>query len=169
MYFSMMPKMLLNLDGDLRSYKLVTDITTRVSGSSEIRKNVFLYDTYDIQDNDTPEIIASKVYNDPQLHWVILLCNDIIDPVYDWLLPYDMLLEHTIQTYGGVENIYKTHHYENENGDWVSADYPNAARITNMEYEERENEKKRTIRILQPTYVTAFVNEVETKLSQQIL
>lgn len=169
MYFSMMPRLLMSIDGNVNSYKLVTDITSRVSGSSEIRNNVFLYDTYDIQDNDSPEIIAAKVYNDPQLHWVILLCNDIIDPVYDWLLPYDILLEHVIQTYGGKENIYLTHHYENENGDWVSPDYPNAARITNMEYEERENEKKRSIKILQPTYVTAFVNEVETKLSQQIL
>lgn len=168
MYFEMMPKLLLNLDGAQNAYKLVTDITSRVAGSSEIRKNTFLYDTYDVQDHDTPEIVASKIYNDPQLHWVILLCNDIIDPVYDWVLSYDVLLQHVIATYG-EENIYNTHHYENENGDWVSYNYPNAARITNMEFEEQENEKKRRIKVLQPRYVNAFVNEVETKLKQQVL
>ena len=168
MYFSMMPRMLLSLDGDQNSFKLVTDITTRISSSSEIRSNVFLYDTYDVQENETPEIIADKIYRDPQLHWIILLCNDIIDPVYDWLLPYDILLQHVIETYGGIDKIYETHHFENENGDWVSPTYPHAARITNMEYEERENEKKRSIRILQPMYVPAFINEVETKMSEQI-
>ena len=38
-----------------------------------------------------------------------------------------------------------------------------------MEYEEQEKEKKRTIRVLQPKYITAFINEVETKMSQQIV
>lgn len=168
MYFKMMPKMLINLYGDSNSYKLVTDITARVSGSSEIRKNMFLYDTYDVRDGETPEILADKLYGDPQLHWVILLCNDIIDPVYDWVISYEILMQHVIATYG-EENIYHTHHYEDANGNWVSDDYPNALRVSNVEYAEQENEKKREIKILQPRYINAFVDEVETKMKQQVL
>lgn len=167
MYFSMMPKLLLNMTGENTAYKLVTDITTRVAGSSEIRKNLFLYEYHDLRDGETPEIIADKVYGDPALHWVVLLCNDIIDPVYDWVLPYHILLQHVISTYG-EDNINSIHHMEDENGNWVSEDHPNAAAITNMQHEEQMNEKKRSIKILQPRYVNAFVSEVETKMKQQV-
>ena len=167
MYFEMMPKLLLNLEGKGTTYKMVTDITTRISSSQEIRNNVFLYDYYDVMDGDTPEIIAHKIYKDATLHWVILLCNDIIDPVYDWVMPYEELKRHVIAQYG-EENIYKTHHYEDEDGNWVSFDHSNAARITNIQHAEQENEKKREIRVLQPRYVAAFVSEVEEKLKQQV-
>jgi hypothetical protein len=164
----MMPKILINLYDERNMYKLVTDITTRVASSAEIRENLFLYDYYDIRDGETPEIIADKMYNDSHLHWVILLCNDIIDPVYDWVLPYNILLQHVIDTYG-EDNINKTHHYENENGDWVNSDYPNCYHVTNIEYAEQENEKKRQIKLLQPRYIAAFVDEVESKMKQQVL
>lgn len=166
MYFEMMPKLLISFSGETK-FQLVTDITSRVSSSDEIRKNLFLYDYYTVKDGETPEIIADKVYNDSMLHWVILLCNDIIDPVYDWVLPQDVLLAHVIATYG-EENTFTTHHFEDENGNWVSYDYPNAARITNMQFEEQENEKKRQIKLLQPIYVNAFIDEVETNFKQQV-
>lgn len=168
MYFEMMPKMLINLYNTAGAYKLVTDITTRVSGSSEIRKNVFLYDYYDIRDNETPEIIADKIYNDPQLHWVILLCNDIIDPVYDWVLSQEQLLAHVSATYG-EDNINAIHHYEDELGNWVNANSPNGYAVSNMANAQKENESKRRIKVLQPRYVKQFVSEVETKLKQQVL
>lgn len=167
MYFSMMPQMLINLYGTPYTYKQVTDITTRVVGSKEIKNNVFLYDYYDIQDGETPEIIADKLYDNPMLHWVILLCNDIIDPVYDWILPQDGLLRHTIATYG-IDNISDTHHLEDENGNWVNDDYVGYTRISNFQYEDMENEKKRTIKVLQPIYVNSFVSEIEAKLRNTI-
>lgn len=163
-----MPKMLINLYGKPTTYKLVTDITSRVSSSSEIRNNVFLYDEYTIGDGETPEIIADKLYNDSKLHWIILLCNDIIDPVYDWVLPHEELMQHVIDTYG-EDHIFSTHHYELDSGDWCNEDYPFANRITNMQHEENENEKRRHIKILQSRYVNAFIDEVETKLKQQVL
>lgn len=168
MYFNMMPQILINLYGDTKSFKQVTDITSRAYSSKEIRENMFLYDYYDVQEGETPEIIADKLYNEPTLHWVILICNDIIDPVYDWVMTQDALLRHVIDTYG-EENINNTHHYEDENGNWVGYDHPNAARLTNYEYEEQVNEEKRTIKILQPIYINSFVNDAQIKLSQQVL
>lgn len=167
MYFNMMPKLLLNLYEDATSYKLVTDITSRAYTSKEIRENMFLYDFYDIQDGETPEIIADKLYNEAAFHWVILLCNDIIDPVYDWVMTQDSLYRHVVETYG-EDHINDTHHYEDGNGNWVGYDYPNAARITNMEYEESVNESKRRIKVLQPVYVNSFINDAQLKLRQQI-
>ena len=37
---------------------------------------------------DTPEIIASKYYGDPEKHWIVLLANDIINPFFDFPLNY---------------------------------------------------------------------------------
>ena len=33
---------------------------------------------------ESPEMIADKLYDDPQLHWVILLVNDITDRYHQW-------------------------------------------------------------------------------------
>lgn len=163
----MMNLMAMNLYGDANKFKLVTDITSRVSSSKEIRENVFLYDVYDVYDGETPEIIADKVYGDPQFHWVILLCNDIIDPVYDWVLPYDVFLEHVTETYGD-DALYHVHHYEDEYGNWVDSTAPNCRAVQNIQYEEKINESKRQIRLIQSKYLNAFVDEVETKLKTQV-
>jgi hypothetical protein len=167
MYFEMMPKMMMNLYGDRTSYKMVTDITTRIIGSMEIRENVFLYEYVDILDTDTPEMVSYKAYGDPNYHWVVMLCNDVIDPVYDWIMSYDAILAHCIAMYG-EEGIYHTHHYENEFGDWVDSTYPNPRFVTNIQYMEEENEKKRSIKLLQARYLPAFVEEVKMKLKEQV-
>ena len=167
MYFEMMPKMLLNFSDNLLDYKLVTDITTRIIGSMEIRDNVYLYEYVDILDTDTPEIVSFKIYGDAQYHWVVMLCNDVIDPVYDWVMSYTALVAHARAMYGD-EGIYYTHHYENEFGHEVDSTYPNPRYVTNMQYMEEANEKKRRIRILQPRYLSAFVEEAKMKLKEQV-
>ena len=68
--------------------KIVTDILSRVKVLSSIKDESYVYYLYDIQDGDTPEIIASKYYDNPNRHWIILLANDITDPIYDWPLTY---------------------------------------------------------------------------------
>lgn len=166
MYFDMMNKLALTFDSG-NTYKLVTDITTRIASSAEIRKNIYLYDTYDVLDGETPEIVADKFYNDSFLHWIILITNDIIDPYEDWVKSSDSLMEYVIQKYGD-SNIYHIHHYENTNGDWVMSNAPMAISISNYEYEHRLNEQKRNIKILQPVYISSFINEVENKLKQQV-
>ena len=32
-----------------------------------------LYDTYDVKNGETPESIAFKLYDDAELHWVVML------------------------------------------------------------------------------------------------
>lgn len=46
----------------------------------------------------------------------------------------------------GLEDY--VHHYEDENGNWVPWDYPLATPISNLTYEDHENEKKRTIKLI---------------------
>lgn len=67
-------------------YQIVRNILFRTAMVKEVLSNSSSYIKYIIRDGDTPEILASKVYGDPEAHWLILYANDIIDPQYDWPL-----------------------------------------------------------------------------------
>jgi hypothetical protein len=112
MYFQKFPLLNYTLDNN-KSIQTVTDILKRIVLSPEIRKNDSFYDQYDVKDGETPEIVANYFYNDPQLHWLVLMANDIIDPRFEWPLSYYNLIEYCKGKYG-QDQIYHTHHYVNE-------------------------------------------------------
>lgn len=82
-YFSKFPKLLYTRDNRTT---LVTNLLARVNTIRGTIDNNSLFYEYDIQEGDTPEMIASKYYGDPELHWVVLLFNDRFDAFYDWSL-----------------------------------------------------------------------------------
>jgi hypothetical protein len=89
-YFNYFPKVSYNLKSATTS-DFVTNIVTRFTLQENLKNNTAAYYTYEIRDGDTPEIIASKIYDSPERHWIVLLMNNIIDPQYDWPLKYDEL------------------------------------------------------------------------------
>ena len=94
-------------------YRLATDIFCRVKMLDSIKNQTLVYYYYDIQEGDTPEIIAGKYYDNPNRHWIVLLANDIIDPIYDWPLTYQNFINYVKGKYGSIENAQTTvHHYE---------------------------------------------------------
>jgi hypothetical protein len=84
-YFNEFPKLIYTRDNVTN---LLTNLLTRVAKVKDEIDTSSLYYEYYIKDGDTPEIIASKYYGDAELHWVILIFNDIIDPYYDWPMEY---------------------------------------------------------------------------------
>jgi hypothetical protein len=93
--------------------KIVTDILSRVNMLSSIKNQTLVYYLYDVQDGETPEIIASKYYDSPNKHWIILLANDIIDPYYDWVLSSTNFESYINSKYGSFTNATtQIHHYE---------------------------------------------------------
>ena len=89
-YFSKFPKVYHSFDG-FNSSQYITNLLTRFTFEKEFKTNTAAFYEYDIREGDTPEIIASKVYNSPERHWIVLLFYDIINPQYDWPLQYDQL------------------------------------------------------------------------------
>ena len=63
-HFANMNQLYINLypEGDATTYKLVTDITARVTASKEVMANQFLFDDYTIIDGETPELLSDKIY-----------------------------------------------------------------------------------------------------------
>lgn len=136
---------------------VATDFLRRVKVDDINILNTLSYDEYDIQDGDTPEIVADKIYNSPDYHWVILIANEIIDPRFDWPLSTDALRSYITDKYG-QGNEYAVHHYENTSGDTVHVSYSGLkTSINNTEYEELINESKRRIRLIKPQFVSMFI------------
>ena len=140
------------------------------------------FDTYDVKEGETPEIIADKLYNDPQLHWIVLMLNNIVDRYHEWPMSGNQFLDYVNEKYldsEGDPNPSGVHHYEIEqsSGDTTvkinigtdNTDYSSATPITNYEYEEEEQNKKRQIRLLDPKFVNDFVDEFKELMQESII
>ena len=113
-YLEYFPRIFYDIDKAPSSrYQLVTNILFRMGMTRESLLNASGYFEYTIREGDSPEILADKVYGDPEAHWIILYANDIKDPQYDWPLDNKSFVRHIKDKYGTVEAA-KTgvHHYE---------------------------------------------------------
>ena len=162
MYFTKFNKLQYSLDNG-KSYQIVTDILTRVAFRENIVSNDALYDLYDVQDGQTPEILAAQYYGNSNYHWIILLTNEVIDPIVDWVMTQAQLTEYCTTKY---TNIYATHHYENADGIVVNSTSPFAASISNYDYENTENEKKRRIKLIKKELIAEVVSEFSKLIKQ---
>jgi hypothetical protein len=101
-YFSKFPRVLYSIYKEGNDAKVVPDLLSRVKFLDNIISNQNLFFKYEIKGGETPEQIASRVYNDPQKHWIILLVNELIDPQFDWALgPYEFE-KHIKQKYASL-------------------------------------------------------------------
>jgi hypothetical protein len=138
MFFEKFPLLPYTLDNE-KTFQLVPDILRRIKLSDEVTQNVAFFDEYDVKDGETPEIVANFWYGDPNLHWVVLMSNDIIDPRFDWPLSYYNLVEYCKGKYG-ENNINNLHHYVNAQeyivsgyrGLYENSNYNTAAAITSQ-------------------------------------
>ena len=157
-------------------YKAVTDLLRRVAIRSKVRSNVLVFDTYDVKQGETPEMLADKLYNDPELHWVILLINDITDRYHQWPMNNNQFLTYLNDKYSYVD---ATHHYEisQVSGDTTikinigtdNTEHSGASIVTNREYEEERQDELRKIRLLNPIYIEPFVAEYQKIMKESIL
>ena len=159
-----------------------TNLLRRVAIRSKVKTNASLFDTYDVKSGETPEIIADKFYDDPQLHWVIMLVNNVTDRYHDWPMNEQQFSTFVNEKYSNPDGI---HHYEitQESGDTkqkievydpdlISSDtdaYTSATAITNREYEESEQDRKRKIRLLDPEVVDTFVDEFKLLMKESFI
>ena len=174
MYFASFPKIYYDSKGQ-GNPKVVTNLLRRVAIRTKVKSNAMLYDTYDVKNGDTPESIADKLYGDSNLHWVILMVNNITDRFHQWPLMEQQFNTFVNEKYSNPDGI---HHYEitqssgKQTGDGpddythkieVNSDTAGAQSVSNIEYEQRLQDKKRQINLLLPAYLGAFEDEF-TKL-----
>ena len=177
MYFKSFPIIPYDSVGDLQ-FKDVTNLLRRVGLRAKLKSNTSLYDTYDVKEGETPEMVAFKLYGDSELHWIILIVNNITDRYHQWPMNFSQFNEYLNDKYSNPDGI---HHYETtqSSGDTkvkiqiendVDEDaYTGLTPVTNREYEESEQDAKRTIRLLDPSFVDQFVDEYKKLISETII
>ena len=169
-YFDMFPKVFYDNKGN-GNYSVMTNLLRRVKLVDDAKLNIVDFDYYDVKDGETPEMIAHKYYGDVNLHWTILTVNNVVDYYEDWPMSVQRFEEFVKEKY---ENPQAIHHYEitQTSGDTTvtidvgmnTTEYPSATAISNYQYEDSLQEKKRQIRLIQPRYIKEFVKEFESKL-----
>ena len=175
MYFESFPVIPYDSVGN-GNFKVVTNLLKRVAVRSKVKTNTSYFDTYDVKGGETPEMIADKLYDDPELHWVILLLNDITDRYHQWPKNTNQFLAYINDKYSNVD---ATHHYEisQVSGDTTikidigtdNTGHSGASVVTNFEYEEALEDKKRSIRLLDPSYIGPFLAEFESLMEESVL
>ena len=180
MYFDSFP--IIQYGSTDGTIKTATNLLRRVAIRSKVKTNASLFDTYDVKSGETPEIIADKFYDDPQLHWVIMLVNNVTDRYHDWPMNEQQFSTFVNEKYSNPDGI---HHYEITQAsgdtkqkievydpDLISSDtdaYTSATAITNREYEESEQDRKRKIRLLDPEVVDTFVDEFKLLMRESFI
>jgi hypothetical protein len=169
-YFSYFPQIYYDAVGD-GNFKIVTNILRRVKVKQGLKEVGAFFDEYDVDSEMTPEIVSEQVYGNQKYYWIILLFNEIKDRYYDWPLTASQFETYVNDKYDDINGI---HHYEitQESGSTTSIDdshkiqvnstVSGATAVTNYEYEERLQNKKRRIRLLKPEFLELFVEEFKT-------
>ena len=162
----------------IKNYKLLPDILRRVKLRALIKSGGMLFEKYDVKEGEKPEDVAFKWFGDAELHWVILMTNNVTDRYYDWPLNQVQFAEFLDDKYSNPDAI---HHYEvtKDSGratsqgpsDYshlveVNSDTDNAISISNRQYEEREQDKKRQIQLLDKSLVGDFIAEFDKLITE---
>ena len=173
-YFDRFPMMAYDVKGN-EQYKLLPNILKRVKLRAGIRSGSFLFDNYDVTDGERPEDVAFKLYGDAELHWVVLMTNNVTDRYYQWPLSAPQFAEHLTDKYG-AGNEDATHHFEKttDSGKTSSSgpnDFSHKVEcnsddgdpdiITNRQYEQRKQDEYRQIKLLDPQYLDMFIEEFD--------
>jgi hypothetical protein len=109
-YFNTLPK-IIKTDAN-RNSVIMTDLMARCSIIPEILNNPMVYYDYDVQDGDTPEIVAYKYYGDSYRYWIVLFANQITDPQWDWPLSSNDFDAYITNKYTSFNPYSTIHHYE---------------------------------------------------------
>ena len=177
-YFSQFPLTNYNLSGVNGNTIEVTDIFRRVKARSKLADNITLFDKYDVQEGESPETVAYKIYGSADYFWVVTLVNNIVNRYYDWPLDEYVFQQYVADKYSNPDGI---HHYEitqpsgRQTGEGpadyshkieVNSDEPGAQSVSNIEYERRLQDEKRQIKLLSPQYLNSFIDEFRRLIAQ---
>jgi len=180
---------------DANDYIAVKNLFKRGKLREDIFQELAFFEKYQIKGDDRPDIVANEVYGDPTLDWVILTCNNITDVYSEWPMNNDIFNTYLLEKYGSYDALDNVHHYEsnevrNSQGVIIFAkglrvgaaqsvsyfdffsdlqiDIANVSRpVSNYEYEEDLNNKKRGIFILKPIYLNVVFDDLEEMMQSE--
>ena len=91
---------------------LVKNIYKRAKLRTDIDYAITAFDIKMIKEGERPDTIAAELYNDSELDWVILTCNNITSVRDQWPLSNNDLRTYMLDKYGSEAALVEPHHYE---------------------------------------------------------
>jgi Base plate wedge protein 53 len=190
-YFDLFPDLLLPSFTDNRNssydYVRVKNLFKRAKIRDDFFQNAVVFDKYSIIGDDRPDNVAQALYNSPQLDWIVLIANNIINVREEWPMSQAEFNNYLMNKYG-AELLQQIHHYETEevrdsegnlllqSGLIVDANfqfkYSNFGTykvlsganivnpVTNYDYEITKNDEKRTIYVLREEYLQTVIDDM---------
>ena len=113
--FGDFPRISYTLD-DYDSEQVVVDIFKRVILSKEFKENTSYYFEYEVLHGETPEELSYRFYGTQNLHWLILMVNDVIDPRFNWPISEENLFKVVSDKYGDDKNVFTINRAVNAKG-----------------------------------------------------
>ena len=171
-------------------FSVVKNFFKRAKLREDIFQDLAFFTKYIVIGDDRPDTVATKVYDDPTLDWVVLLSNNIVSIQSEWPLGQAAFNTYVNEKYGDETTLYSgIHHYESRE---VKANdgtiiIPSGARVsvgqsvsffdedssqqiirtdvampvTNYMFEEKLNDEKRNIFILKPIYLNILFDDID--------
>lgn len=101
-YFKNFPEIQYVLDDGRRVF--IKDFFRKSRIEQEAVNSIINYTKYEIQDGERPDVVATKLYSNPDLHWTFFLVNDI-DNYYDWHMDNETFEKYINKKYKGYYAI----------------------------------------------------------------
>ena len=188
-YFKNIPNVLYDINGtEPNQFRAVTNIMSRVRFKPSVIENIIDYYPYKVLEGERPDIVSYKKYGTVAYSYLILLINDIVDPLFDWPLPSRQFENYIIEQYGSVANAQSTNKYYYQivraevARTGVSERVPEYKIIVDQttynsldasvrsaqnvyDWETEQNDNKREIKIINPDFIQDIDYEVKKTLA----
>ena len=188
-YFKNIPNVLYDIKGtEPNQFRAVTNIMSRVRFKPSVIENITDYYPYKVLEGERPDIVSYKKYGTVAYSYLILLINDIVDPLFDWPLPSRQFENYIIEQYGSVANAQSTNKYYYQivraevARTGVSERVPEYKIIVDQttynsldasvrsaqnvyDWETEQNDNKREIKIINPDFIQDIDYEVKKTLA----
>ena len=176
-------------DAKISDYITVKNFFKRGFLREDIFQNLAFFTKYSISGNDRPDNVAFEIYQDSTLDWLVLMANNIVNIQNEWPISNPDFDELMLDKYGSYDTLFNgIHHYEtievkdardvkivnaglkvesdysitffDERADQMKTVTPTIP-VTNYQYEQKVNEDKRNIYLLQPRYLQVVRDDLE--------
>jgi len=175
-------------DAKISDYIRVKNLFKKGTLREDIFQELAFFTKYNIKGNDRPDNVAFEVYGESNLDWLVLASNNIINVQTEWPLSQRDFDRFMLEKYSTYDNLFNgVHHYETTEvknskdviivpaglkceSDYSVSFYDNtlqttltstAKTVTNYQYEEDLENKKRNIFLLKPQYINVAIDDLE--------
>ena len=101
-----------NNDISIDETVIIKNLFKRAKIREDVIDVVTAFEYYQVTENETPSQVAERIYGDPELDWVLLTTNNIINIQDEWPISSNSFNNYLFDKYGSEEKLLEIHHYE---------------------------------------------------------